>query len=259
MGTRSSILAWKFPWIEEPGGLQSLKSQRVGHDWTTEHTHRELKFFSLRESCKNWNKSEGAVMNELELPSHTVNSFYLVFKEICGLALPWWKIAYFLLTNSGCVLLSAAFGYSNLEHYLLKLTVWFSGRSSEYRTPFQSHHIRNITIFGWRLAFGVVGGGSLQLPHDLFIPHYFKLIILEFNMRVVGLMSFLCKNYQYVNMLGFPGGANGKEPAFQCRRHKRWWFNLWVREIPWRREWQPTPIFLPEESHGQRRLAGYSP
>ena len=34
---------------------------------------------------------------------------------------------------------------------------------------------------------------------------------------------------------------------------------IWVRKIPWRRKWQPTPVFLPEESHGQRRLAGYSP
>ena len=32
-----------------------------------------------------------------------------------------------------------------------------------------------------------------------------------------------------------------------------------VREIPWRRAWQPTPVFLPGESHGQRGLAGYSP
>ena len=31
MATRSSILAWKIPWIEEPGGLQSMESQRVGH------------------------------------------------------------------------------------------------------------------------------------------------------------------------------------------------------------------------------------
>ena len=36
-------------------------------------------------------------------------------------------------------------------------------------------------------------------------------------------------------------------------------FNPWVRKIPWRREWQPIPIFLPGESHGQRRLVGYSP
>ena len=32
MATHSSILAWKIPWIEEPGGLQSMDSQRVGHD-----------------------------------------------------------------------------------------------------------------------------------------------------------------------------------------------------------------------------------
>jgi len=32
-----------------------------------------------------------------------------------------------------------------------------------------------------------------------------------------------------------------------------------LRKIPWRREWQPTPVFLPGESHGQRSLAGYSP
>ena len=52
--------------------------------------------------------------------------------------------------------------------------------------------------------------------------------------------------------LGFPGGANGNEPICQCRRCKRCNFDPWVGKIPWRREWQPTPVFLPEESHGQR-------
>ena len=33
----------------------------------------------------------------------------------------------------------------------------------------------------------------------------------------------------------------------------------WVRKIPWRKTWRPTPVFLPGESHGQRSLAGYSP
>ena len=37
--THSSILAWKIPWTEEPSGLQSEGSQRVRHDWTTEHVH----------------------------------------------------------------------------------------------------------------------------------------------------------------------------------------------------------------------------
>ena len=36
-------------------------------------------------------------------------------------------------------------------------------------------------------------------------------------------------------------------------------FDPWVGTIPWRRAWQPAPVFLPGESHGQRSLAGYSP
>ena len=46
-------------------------------------------------------------------------------------------------------------------------------------------------------------------------------------------------------------------PAMQ--RHRRRGFSLWVGKIPWRREWQPTPVFLPGESYGQRSVAGYSP
>ena len=36
-------------------------------------------------------------------------------------------------------------------------------------------------------------------------------------------------------------------------------FDSWVGKIPWSRKWVPTPVFLPEESHGQRSLVGYSP
>ena len=57
----------------------------------------------------------------------------------------------------------------------------------------------------------------------------------------------------------FPGGASGKECARQCRRRKSHRFIPWVAKIPWRKEWQPTPVFLPGESHGQRSLVGYSP
>ena len=57
----------------------------------------------------------------------------------------------------------------------------------------------------------------------------------------------------------FPCGTSGKEPACQCRRHKRSGFDTWVGKIPWRRAWQPTPVFLPGESHGQRSLVGCSP
>ena len=39
MATHSSIPAWRIPWTEEPGGLQSTARQRAGHDWVSEHTH----------------------------------------------------------------------------------------------------------------------------------------------------------------------------------------------------------------------------
>ena len=57
---------------------------------------------------------------------------------------------------------------------------------------------------------------------------------------------------------GFPG-TSAKEPTCQCRRHKRRRFDPWVEDIPWRRPWQTTLVFLPGESRGQRSLEGYSP
>ena len=52
------------------------------------------------------------------------------------------------------------------------------------------------------------------------------------------------------------------EPTGHCRRPQRCRFDPWVGRIPWRRKWQPTPVFLPGEAHGQRSLqteAGCSP
>ena len=59
-------------------------------------------------------------------------------------------------------------------------------------------------------------------------------------------------------MLGFPGGANGKELPARAGD---------IRDVgstpgsgrSWKRAWQPTPVFLPGESHGQRSLVGYDP
>ena len=55
------------------------------------------------------------------------------------------------------------------------------------------------------------------------------------------------------------GGPSGKEPTWPCKSYKKWQFDPWVEKSPWRREWQPTPLFLPGKSHGQRSLADYSP
>ena len=55
---------------------------------------------------------------------------------------------------------------------------------------------------------------------------------------------------------GFPGGSVIKNPTAMQEMQE---MHPWIRKIPWRRAWQPTSVFLPGESHGQRSLAGYSP
>ena len=56
--------------------------------------------------------------------------------------------------------------------------------------------------------------------------------------------------------MGFLGGSDSKESAYNA---KDLGFNPWVGKIAWRREWLPTPVFLPGKPYGQRRLAVYNP
>ena len=85
------------------------------------------------------------------------------------------------------------------------------------------------------------GGEDAGMTTTLFLPH------------VSSALFFLH------DTVGFAGGASGKEPSCQCRRHKRRGFHPWVRKIPWRRAWQFIPIFLPEELHGLSNLVEYCP
>ena len=51
---------------------------------------------------------------------------------------------------------------------------------------------------------------------------------------------------------------SGQRIHLQCRRHRRLRFDLWVGEISQRKNWLPTPVFFPGQSHGQRSFVGYS-
>ena len=82
----------------------------------------------------------------------------------------------------------------------------------------------------------------------------------------LGHSSFLVNLYKVYNNLtiyravfiplGFPGGASGKEPTCQCRRHG---FDFWVWKVPWRKKWQPTLIFLLGKIPWTEKPVGYSP
>ena len=55
--------------------------------------------------------------------------------------------------------------------------------------------------------------------------------------------------------MSFPCGSDGKSVSLQGGRPR---FSPWVKKIPWRRKWQPTPVLLPGKLHGWRNLVGYS-
>ena len=147
MAPHSSTLAWKIPWMEEPGGLQSMRSLRVGHDWVT----------SVSLSCIGEGNGNPLQCSCLENPRD-------------GRA--WW---------------AAIYGVAQSQTRLKWLRS-SSSRSSSRRG------------------------------------------------------------------LSFPGVVSDEEPTCQSRRHKRCGFNPWFGKIPWRREWQPTLVFLHGESQGQRSL-----
>ena len=75
--------------------------------------------------------------------------------------------------------------------------------------------------------------------------------------------SLVTKQHSYLLVLldGLPNSLlpSSKEPACHCRRQKKHGFDPWSRKMPWGRAWQPTPVFLPGVSHGQRSLVAFRP
>ena len=78
----------------------------------------------------------------------------------------------------------------------------------------------------------------------IIIPNVYWWVIIYVLSLMLSLLAF------------YFSGSDGKESAWNAGDQGS--IYPWVRNIPWRREWQPSPIFLPGEFHGQRSLAGYS-
>jgi len=94
---------------------------------------------------------------------------------------------------------------------------------------------------------------SPAFPSLLFLPHS---LLVEKDQFVLhgAVKSSLC--WASLLSVGLRRWLSGKESACQCRRRG---FSPWVGKILWRREWKPTPVFVPVKSHGWRSLAAYSP
>ena len=117
----------------------------------------------------------------------------------------------------------------------------------------------------WKAPQSLVGYSPWGRKESDTTERLYLLTAIHWQVSFPGIQSGMIKKQVITNLKsvleksGFPSGASGKEPACQCRRHKRHGFDPWARKIPRRRAWQPTPVFLSGESHTQRSLADYSP
>ena len=142
-------------------------------------------------------------------------------------------------------------------HYVcgcLCVAIGGKGASSQALALCGGHILKKTrSHFMWKMYLGhVLSGMEFGKKHDIWRREEkkeFKLAPSDFydpeNIDVFELLP-----------LAFPSWHSGKESACPDRRPG---FHPWGRKIPWRRKWQPGPVFLPGEYHGQRSLAGYSP
>ena len=123
------------------------------------------------------------------------------------------------------------------------------------------------SLFSLNHIFSVCFYPSLLILGSVFMFECLDFVCMSTTCPLVGLTMEWpgCKSDFFSSLyVGMEKGVHsrwfsGQEYACQCRRCRRCRFYPWLRKIPWRRKWQPTPVFLPGESHGQRSLVDYSP
>ena len=111
------------------------------------------------------------------------------------------------------------------------------------------HHLGT----GWKHRFS--GSTSVLINQDLHFSKSPKWFVCawEFEKQSYGCELESC-GLAFVFSLFLVAETVKNPPAMQETR-----FDPWDGKIPWRRAWQPTPVFVPGESHGQRNMEGYSP
>ena len=105
-----------------------------------------------------------------------------------------------------------------------------------------------MNLWLWR-AIGYIYVNS-QCVHVPICVHIHVCIHHTYTKMCICVCRYICR---------LPRWLSDKESASQCKRCRRRSLDHEVRKIPWRKKWQPTPVFLPGKFHGQRSLEGQSP
>ena len=221
MAAHSSTVAWKIPWAEEPGRLQSMGSQRVGHDWATSlslftfmHWRRKWQptpVFLLGESqgreslvgCHLWGRTESDT-TEATWQQQQQQVFF-ISSQLCGLG----KLTSLKNDNSKRVLMK------------LSWTIW---KDSQYHLSVENCAIRK----HWKTT--------------TYLLEWIKSRKLTTPNAVEGVQQ------QELSFI-----AGGELQLVQLIWKTFWQFLARLRQ------WHPTPVLLLGKSHGRRRLVGCSP
>ena len=132
MSTYSCVLTWTIPWTEHPGGLQSVESQRVGHDWATERTCVHAELFNLL------------------FPSRFIFIFHLQYRKVYSL--------FFCYPTSYSVSVSFPGSYSSwfffkASRYSCSMRVFYSESCIKLALNSYSHKIKTPIYFPRFLQF----------------------------------------------------------------------------------------------------------
>ena len=109
---------------------------------------------------------------------------------------------------------------------------------------------------------------TIMILIHILLPHFKRLSSICLKINTNHVLMICLNRYKWHSIVqsfnsslwfrkSFPGGTSSKESSCQCRRHKRSRFDPWAGKMPWRKAWQPKPVFLPGESRGQSCLAGF--
>ena len=134
------------------------------------------------------------------------------------------------------------FSVSQWERYML----W--GKMPNTILNTQQHQLSLLLLSEFNFSLVILGKGGDTAGE---VAPFISRGIIRCNLRIRNIFHIIVKKE-------LPRWNSGKGSSCNAEGAGDMSSNPWVRKIPWR-TWQPTPVFLPGKSHGQRSLGGYSP
>ena len=161
-----------------------------------------------------------------------------------------------LLFYGASVIWMKIFWIVKFVYFLYSIWIWYS-KCFVYQA-YPKHAVFSANILDLVFVLKIISGELFLDVFFSFEMHSLNCLLWSFVYFVFGLFAFSYSLEGILCILGFPGGASGKEPTCQCRRQKRWFWSLgW--EDPLEEGMAIHSSILAWRTHRQMSLVGYSP